>query len=100
MLGAVRRKCGRPHCATMVRMPPARKYTDKQGQYLAFIYYYTKMHGIAPAEAEIQQYFRVTPPSVHQMILALEKQGFITRTPGVARSIQLMLARPELPDLE
>lgn len=100
VLGAVRRKRGRPHCATMVRVPPARKYTDKQGQYLAFIYYYTKIHGIAPAEAEIQQYFRVTPPSVHQMILALEKHGFITRTPGVARSIQLMLARPELPDLE
>ena len=61
--------------ATMVRVPSARKYTDKQGQYLAFIYYYTKIHGVAPAEAEIRQYFGVTPPSVHQMILTLEQRG-------------------------
>jgi DNA-binding MarR family transcriptional regulator len=46
---------------------------------LAFIYYYTKVHGVAPAEAEIQRYFEVTPPSVHQMILTLERLGLITR---------------------
>jgi Mn-dependent DtxR family transcriptional regulator len=46
-------------------------YTDKQGQYLAFIHYYSKIHGRAPAEAEMQQYFRVSPPSVHQMVLGL-----------------------------
>ena len=80
-------------------MPPAPNYTPKQGQYLAFIHYYTKIHGIAPAEAEIQRYFGVTPPSVHQMILTLERRGFITRTPGVARSIRLALPRTELPDL-
>ena len=27
-------------------------YTPRQGQYLAFIYYYTKIHGRAPAEAD------------------------------------------------
>jgi repressor LexA len=75
-------------------------YTAKQGQYLAFIYYYTKIHGQAPSEAEIQRYFRVTPPSVHQMILALESKHFIARTPGAARSIRLLLSRAELPDLE
>jgi repressor LexA len=84
----------------IVLVPSDGKYTPKQGQYLSFIYYYTKIHGIAPAEAEIQHYFRVTPPSVHQMILMLEQQGFITRTPGAARSIRLLLGRPELPDLE
>ena len=50
-------------------------YTDKQGQYLAFIYYYTKLNGRAPAEADIERYFRVTPPSVHQMVLTLETRG-------------------------
>jgi hypothetical protein len=25
-------------------------YTATQGQYLAFIYYYTKLHGVPPAE--------------------------------------------------
>jgi len=75
-------------------------YTTKQGQYLAFIYYYTKINGCAPAEADIQRYFRVSPPSVHQMILTLERQGFISRVPGQRRSIGLRLTREQLPDLD
>lgn len=76
------------------------RYTPRQGQFLAFIYYYTKIHGQPPAEADIQRYFKVSPPSVHQMILTLEKNGLIERTPGKARSIRLLLSREELPDLE
>ena len=75
------------------------RYTDKQGQYLAFIFYYTKIHGRAPAEADMQRYFRVSPPSVHQMILTLESRGLIERVPGEGRSIRLMISRHELPDL-
>jgi Mn-dependent DtxR family transcriptional regulator len=75
-------------------------YTDKQGQYLAFIYYYTKLNGRPPAEADMQRYFRVTPPSVHQMVLTLEANGFIERIPGQARSIRLLIPREALPDLE
>jgi DNA-binding MarR family transcriptional regulator len=78
----------------------AAKYTAKQGQYLAFIYYYAKIHGRAPAESDLQDYFRVSPPSVHQMILHLEKEGFIERVPGQGRSIRLLLGRDQLPDLE
>jgi Mn-dependent DtxR family transcriptional regulator len=74
-------------------------YTQKQGQYLAFIYYYSKIHGRAPAEAEMQQYFRVSPPSVHQMVLTLEARGLIARTPGQARSIRLLIPPADLPDL-
>jgi repressor LexA len=81
-------------------MPSGNRYTQKQGQYLAFIYYYTMIHGVPPAEAEMQQYFGVTPPSVHQMILGLEARGLITRTSGARRSIRLTLSRAELPDLE
>ena len=55
-------------------------YTDKQGQYLAFIYYYGKIHGRSPSEAEMQ--FLVSPPAVHQMVLTLEARGLIARTPG------------------
>ena len=76
------------------------RYTDKQGQYLAFIFYYTKIHGHAPAEADMQRYFRVSPPAVHQMILTLESRGLIERVPGEGRSIRLMIPRHELPDLE
>jgi repressor LexA len=75
-------------------------YTDRQGQYLAFIYYYTKLHGRAPSEADMQRYFMVSPPAAHQMILSLEKQGFIERTPGQARSIRLLLLRADIPDLD
>ena len=76
------------------------KYTKRQGQYLAFIYYYTKIHGYPPAEADIQRYFEVSPPSVHQMVLTLEKKGLIEKVPHQARSIRLLLAHEELPDLE
>jgi hypothetical protein len=76
------------------------KYARQQGQYLAFIYYYTKINGYAPSEAEMQRYFRVSPPSVHQMVVILEERGFIKKIPGQARSISLMVDRKELPDLE
>jgi Mn-dependent DtxR family transcriptional regulator len=72
---------------------------DKQGQYLAFIYYYRKIHGRALAQAEMQQSFRVSPPSVHQMVLTLETRGLIERTPGQARSIRVLIPPEELPDL-
>ena len=81
-------------------VPAGPSFTAKQGQYLAFIYYYTKLHGVMPAEADFRQYFQVTPSVVHQMILKLEAEGFIERTPGEARSIRLRLSRAELPDLE
>ncbi|MBI4296289.1 MAG: MarR family transcriptional regulator [Chloroflexi bacterium] len=76
------------------------KYTPKQGQYLAFIYYYTKIHGQSPAEADLERYFRVAFSSVHQMIITLEKRGLIARTPGAARSIRLLIQPAELPPLE
>lgn len=41
-------------------------FTAKQGQYLAFIYHYSKIHRQAPAESDLQNYFRVSPPSVHE----------------------------------
>lgn len=44
------------------------KYTTLQGlQYLAFIYYYSKLMKRSPAEADFQIYFEVSPPTVHQM---------------------------------
>ena len=76
-----------------------KKYTSKQGQYLAFIYYYTKINGCAPAEADIQKYFKVSPPSVHQMVITLERGNLIKRTPGKARSIRILIPAEELPSL-
>nr|MDT0667041.1 hypothetical protein [Micromonospora sp. DSM 115978] len=77
----------------------ARGFTEKQGQYLAFIYTYAHMFRHPPAEADIQRHFQVTPPSVHQMILTLERNGLISRQPGIARSIQSLVAPENLPIL-
>jgi DNA-binding MarR family transcriptional regulator len=79
--------------------PPGPSFTDKQGQYLAFIDAYTRVHGRAPAEADMQRHFGVTPPSVHQMVLALERAGLSRRQPGLARSIQVLVDPDRLPRL-
>ena len=84
---------------TARRIGPHR-FTEKQGQYLAFIYVYKRMFGQAPAQADMQRHFRVTPPSVHQMVLGLERDGFIRRRPGVARSIDILVPPQDLPILD
>ena len=74
-------------------------FTPKQGQYLAFIHAYTLVIGRPPAEADLQRFFQVTPPSVHQMVLTLERNGLIRRQPGRARSIKVLVDPEALPPL-
>jgi repressor LexA len=76
------------------------EYTSRQGQFLAFIHYYAKLNGCPPAEEDMARYFRITPPSAHWMVVALEQRGLIKRVLGQARSIRLMLRREDLPDLD
>ena len=76
------------------------RITERQGQYLAFIYYYSKINRRPPAEADIQRYFRVSAPTVHQMVLALEAAGHLERTPGQARSLRVLVRPDQLPPLE
>src|SRR5579871_5770424 len=91
-----------------VRIDPAPKldptvapeFTAKQGQYLAFIDNYTKIHRCPPAESDLQYYFRVSPPAIHDMIKTLERNGFIEKKPGQARSIRLIVAPEHLPRLQ
>lgn len=80
--------------------PSAKPFTPTQGQYLAYIHLYTRLHRRPPAEADMQKYFRVSPPSVHQMVLTLERQGFIRRQPATARSIKLLVDPKSLPELD
>lgn len=75
------------------------QFTEKQGQYLAFIHAYGHIFNRPPAEADMQRHFRVTPPTVHQMVLTLERAGLIRRQPGVARSIELLIDPKNLPTL-
>jgi DNA-binding MarR family transcriptional regulator len=79
---------------------PPPSFTHKQGQYLAYIHTYTKLHRRPPAEADMQDFFRVTPPSVHSMIVQLEQRGFIRRRPGQPRSIEVLLSPEHLPPLD
>ena len=48
---------------------------------------------------DMQRHFQVSPPSVHQMIVTLERNRLIRRQPGVARSIQILVAPEDLPIL-
>jgi DNA-binding MarR family transcriptional regulator len=74
-------------------------FTDTQGQYLAYIATYTKLHRRPPAEADIQEYFGVTPPTVHRMIVVLTERGLIRRQPGRPRSIEVLVPENQLPTL-
>jgi Mn-dependent DtxR family transcriptional regulator len=77
----------------------ARNFTPKQGQYLAFIHLYTRLHRRPPAETDMQQFFRVSPPSVHQVVLTLERAGLVQRQPRTPRSIELLIDPKQLPEL-
>jgi len=73
------------------------KFTRKQGEYLAFIHQYTNVHGMPPAEHEMQRHFSVSPASIHQMVLNLEQKKLIERTPGTPRSIRVLVPPRDLP---
>lgn len=76
------------------------KFTQTQGQYLAFIHTYVLLNRQPPAEADFQRFFCVTAPTVHQMIVQLQKLGLIRRTPRQARSIELLVPADQLPALQ
>jgi len=74
--------------------------TERQGQFLAYIHQYGILNGCAPSEADMQRYFRITPPSVHTMVLTLERRGFIRRVPGQTRSITVIVPPESLVPLK
>jgi Mn-dependent DtxR family transcriptional regulator len=78
----------------------APRFTETQGQYLAFIYMYSLVNGRPPAEVDMQRFFGVTPPSVHSMVRELERRGLIRRVPRQARSIEVTVPAAELPALQ
>lgn len=76
--------------------------TQRQGQFLAYIREYLLRNylGLAPTHADLQRFFNLTPPSVNSMLIRLEQRGFIRRTPGVARAIELCIDPDLIPPLE
>ena len=75
-------------------------FTPLQGQYLAFIRTYTLIHREPPAEMDMQRFFRVTPPSIHNMVLTLEARGLVERVPGKARTIRVLVPSADVPVLQ
>lgn len=68
--------------------------TKRQHEYLVFIAKYIARFGQSPAESDIQRHFLVSAPSVNQMMQMLERRKFITRQPGVPRSIRVCTSLP------
>lgn len=62
-----------PDTPSRIAQKSREQYTRKQGQYLAFIYYYTKLSRRPPAEVDMQRYSRTAPPTVHNMVVLLER---------------------------
>ncbi|MBE8167363.1 MAG: MarR family transcriptional regulator [Shewanella sp.] len=83
-------------------IPASKKvpFTEKQGQYLAFIKMYIKLNRIPPAHTDFQDYFEVTPPTVNQMINTLENKGLIRKKAKTARSISVLVPDELIPALE
>jgi hypothetical protein len=84
------------HSAVPGRKKASPRFTEKQSQYLAFIPSYIRMFRRAPAATDMQRHFQVSPPSVHQMVLTLERRRSISRRPGVARNIELLINAEDL----
>lgn len=49
------------------------------------------MFGVAPSFEEIGTHFGTTPPSVNNMIKTLCARGLLSRLPGVARSLRVLV---------
>jgi repressor LexA len=79
-------------------MSPA--FTARQGQYLVFIHRYTQKFGVAPSFEDIGRHFGTTPPSVNNMIKTLCARGLLSRLPGVARSLRVVVPEWLLPESE
>ena len=77
-----------------------RKFTPQQGQYLAFIFFYTKLHKHGPNEVDCQAHFGGSLPAVRQVLDEMQAQDLIARRSGSGEAIALLVPRDELPELE
>lgn len=74
-------------------------FTEKQGQFLAFVYAYTQINGVPPAEADLRRYFQTTAPTIHNMIKRLDTLGLVSRVPGRGRTLEVQVDPKQLPVL-
>ncbi|MBI2920768.1 MAG: hypothetical protein HYY18_06745 [Planctomycetes bacterium] len=75
-------------------------FTARQGETLAFIHRFSVKHGVSPSFGEIASHFGTSTPSVNGMIKMLERRGLLSRVPGMARSLKVLVPPSLLPDSE
>ena len=86
-------------------MAPAKSFTPKQGQYLAFIYAYTRLHRRPPAEADMQpgsahlQFTRWCSRSNGQGSFGDNRASLATSKSSLIRSTCQFYADPEINEL-
>src|SRR5260370_16293325 len=78
----------------------AAEFTARQGQCFAFMQGCRVKHGYAPSFEQIGAHFGITAPSVNTMIKTLERRGLLSRLPGVARSLRVLVPAAVLPSTE
>ena len=86
--------------ATAVHEHVTVRLTKNQGQLVAYVYWYTKVHRMPPSENEIAEFLGVRGPSAHTTIVRLGSKGVLSRRPGEPRPLRVLLPRDEIPDLE
>lgn len=65
--------------------------TQRQATILQFLNDYIENHGYGPSLRDISSYFRIkSPKNVTKHLEALQKKGFISRSPGVPRGIEVL----------
>lgn len=72
--------------------------TARQREYLVFIKAFTDRWGVPPSFEEISRHFQTTPPSVNSMVKTLVARGFLSRVPGAARTLRVVVPVEELRD--
>jgi len=73
------------------------KFTQRQGQFLAYIFYYTKINKRPPAESDIQNYFEISSASTHQILKGLVSKQLLEKVPKQPRSMRVLISQDQLP---
>lgn len=69
--------------------------TKKQAELLRFITDYVESKGYSPSYVEMAEHMGTTSRGrIHALVVALERDGMVTRTPNAARSVR-PIERPD-----
>lgn len=68
--------------------------TPAQERALATIRQYSSRHGFPPTVKELGQELRIAPASAHELMTGLERKGYLRRSRGKARSLEIVRQPP------